>query len=92
MDEPLDTVGFNYCNKFFIHFYTMKFLNVYCQNRKTNVYISLDKIVLVSAQKNGSIIELQGSEPVFANTEAEELIRKINGETKASIGFKTAGN
>lgn len=70
----------------------MKFLNVYCQNRKTNVYISLDKIVLVSAQKNGSIIELQGSEPVFANTEAEELIRKINGETKASIGFKTAGN
>jgi hypothetical protein len=70
----------------------MKFLNVYCQNRKANLYISLDKIVLVSAQEHGSVIELQGSEPVFVNTEAEELIRKINGENKTAIGFKTAGN
>lgn len=70
----------------------MKFLNVYCENRKANVYISLDKIVLVSAMEGASVIEIQGSEPVRVNTDAEELIRKINGENKASIGFRTTGN
>jgi hypothetical protein len=70
----------------------MKFLNVYCENRKANVYISLDKIVLVSAQAHTSLIELQDAEPVRVNTEAEELIRQINGENKAAIGFRTAGN
>ena len=67
----------------------MKFLSVYCENRKANVYVSLEKIVLVSAQKGESVIELQGSDPVRVNTDAEELIRKINGENKAAIGFRT---
>ena len=67
----------------------MKFLSVYCENRKANVYVSLEKIVLVSAQKGESVIELQGSGPVRVNTDAEELIRKINGENKAAIGFRT---
>jgi hypothetical protein len=70
----------------------MKFINVYCENRKANVYISLDKIVLVSAQDQGSVIELQGSDPVKVNADAEELVRKINGENKAAIGFRTPGN
>jgi hypothetical protein len=70
----------------------MKFMNVYCENRKANVYISLDKIVLVSAKDEGSVIELQGSDPVRVNADAEELVRKINGENKAAIGFKTSGN
>jgi hypothetical protein len=70
----------------------MKFLNVYCESRKANVYVSLDKIVLVSAQNHESIIELQGSDPVRVNMEAEELIRKINGENKSSIGFRTTGS
>ena len=70
----------------------MKFLNVYCENRKTNVYISLDKIVLVYAQENAAVIELEGSSPVLVNTGAEELIRRINGENKAAIGFRTPGN
>lgn len=73
-------------------FTTMKFLNVYCENRKSNVYISLDKIVLVSVEGDISVIELEGSEPVRVNKDAEELIRKINGENKAAIGFRTTGN
>lgn len=67
-------------------------MNVYCENRKANVYISLDKIVLVAAQEKASIIELQGSDPVKVNADAEELVRKINGENKAAIGFRTSGN
>lgn len=67
-------------------------MNVYCENRKANVYMNLDKIVLVAAQEQGSIIELQGSDPVKVNADAEELVRKINGENKAAIGFKTSGN
>ncbi|MBO9681108.1 MAG: hypothetical protein J7502_00315 [Flavisolibacter sp.] len=70
----------------------MKFLNVYCENRKANVYISLDKIVLVSALEHASVIELQGSDPVRVNIDPEELVRKINGENKAAIGFRTTGN
>jgi len=70
----------------------MKFLNVYCESRKANVYVSLDKIVLVSVQGNISVIELEGSDPVRVNSDAEELIRKINGENKAAIGFRTTGN
>jgi hypothetical protein len=70
----------------------MKFLSVYCENRKTNVFVSLDKIVLVSAQEHASVIELQGSDPVQVNIEAEELVRKINGENKAAIGFRTKGD
>ena len=70
----------------------MKFLSVYCENRKAKVYVSLEKIVLVSAQKGESVIELQGSGPVRVNTDAEELIRKINGENKAAIGFRTKGD
>jgi hypothetical protein len=47
---------------------------------------------LVSAQNGESVIELQGSDPVRVNTDAEELIRKINGENKAAIGFRTKGD
>lgn len=70
----------------------MKFLNVYCENRKANVYASLDKIVLVSAQGKASVIELEGTDPILVNIDAEELIRKINGENKTAIGFRTTGN
>ncbi len=71
----------------------MKFLNVYCENRKAEVYISLDKIVLIKKEEEGnaSLIELEGSahEPVKISMPAEELIRKINGEDRIGIGFRT---
>ena len=70
----------------------MKFLNVFCENRKANVYINLDKIVLVSAHEQASVIELEGSDPVRVNIDTEELVRKINGENKTAIGFRTTGN
>jgi hypothetical protein len=36
----------------------MKFLNVYCENRKAEVYVSLDKIVLVQKlDEESSLIE-----------------------------------
>jgi hypothetical protein len=67
----------------------MKFLNVYCEKRKATVYISLDKIVLISANENGATIELQGVDSVHVATIAEELIRMVNGENKTAIGFRT---
>lgn len=66
----------------------MKFLHLYCEKRKANVYISLDKIVLVSSGNDMAIIEVQGAEPVHVNQSAEELVRMINGENKTSIGFR----
>ena len=70
----------------------MKFLNVYCENRKAEVYISLDKIVLIKKgdDENASLIELEGSghEPVKVSLAADELIRKINGEDRIGIGFR----
>jgi len=70
----------------------MKFLNVYCENRKAEVYISLDKIVLITKVdgENACLIELQGTEgPVKAIMPVEDLIRKINGEDRIGIGFRT---
>jgi hypothetical protein len=66
----------------------MKFLNVYCEKRRATVYISIDKIVLVSANEDHTIIELEGTEPVEVNRPAEELVRMLNGENKTSIGFR----
>lgn len=70
----------------------MKFLNVYCENRKAEVYISVDKIVLIRKgdDENASLIELEGSghEPVKVSLAAEDLIRKINGEDRIGIGFR----
>ena len=70
----------------------MKFLNVYCENRKTEVYISLDKIILIKKleEENACLIELEGShtEPVKAAMLSEDLIRKINGEDRSGIGFR----
>jgi hypothetical protein len=70
----------------------MKFLNVYCENRKAEVYISLDKIVLLKKleEENAVLIELEGSahEAVKVVMPAEELIRKINGEDRTGIGFR----
>ena len=70
----------------------MKFLNVYCENRKAEVYISIDKIVLIKKleEENACLIELDGNniEPVKAAMLSEDLIRKINGEDRIGIGFR----
>ena len=70
----------------------MKFLNVYCENRKAEVYISIDKIVLIKKleEENACTIELDGAnmEPVKAAMLSEDLIRKINGEDRIGIGFR----
>lgn len=70
----------------------MKFLNVYCENRKAEVYVSLDKIVLINKRDdNTALIELEGSahEPVKVLMPVSDLIRKINGEDRIGIGFRT---
>ena len=70
----------------------MKFLNVYCENRNAEVYISLDKIVLIKKlEEDKTLIELEGSahEAVKVAMSAEDLIRKINGEDRIGIGFRT---
>jgi hypothetical protein len=68
----------------------MKFLNVYCENRKAEVFISLDKIVLIQKEEEGCTIELEGgkSEAVKVLLTAEDLVRKINGEDRIGIGFR----
>jgi hypothetical protein len=69
----------------------MKFLNVFCENRKAEVYISLDKIVLLhKLDEENSLIELEGgkSEAVKVQMRSEDLVRKINGEDKVAIGFR----
>lgn len=70
----------------------MKFLNVYCENRKAEVYISLDKIVLIKKleEEQGCLIELDGNtiKPVKAAMLSEDIIRKINGEDRIGIGFR----
>ena len=70
----------------------MKFLNVYCENRKAEIYIPLDKIVLIKKGDDDTtaLIELEGTghEPVKVVMAAEDLIRKINGEDRIGIGFR----
>ena len=70
----------------------MKFLNVYCENRKAEIYLSLNKIVLIKKgeEENYTIIEIEGSqqEPVTVALSAEDLVRKINGEDRMGIGFR----
>ena len=69
----------------------MKFLNVYCENRKAEVFISLDKIVLITKiDEETSSVELEGgkTETVKVAMAAEELVRKINGEDRVGIGFR----
>ena len=68
----------------------MKFLNVHCENRKADVYISLDKIVLVQKlDEESSLLELDGEkEVVKVRMPADSLVRKINGEDKETIGFR----
>lgn len=70
--------------------YQMKFLNVYCENRKAEVYVSLDKIVLVQrVDAESSLLELAGEkEAVNVRMPADALVRKINGEDKMTIGFR----
>lgn len=70
----------------------MKFLNVYCEFRKAEVFISLDKIVLIQkAEEGSSVIELEGEtvSAVKVTMPAEELVRKINGENREGIGFRS---
>jgi hypothetical protein len=70
----------------------MKFLHVYCENRKAEVYIALDKIVLIKKGEDDTttVVELEGTghEPVKVNMPSEDLIRKINGEDRIGIGFR----
>ena len=72
----------------------MKFLNVYCENRKAEVYVALDKIVLIrkGEDDNTTIIELEGTghDPVKVTMTAQDLVRKINGEDRVGIGFRTS--
>jgi hypothetical protein len=74
-----------------LNLYTMKFLSIHCENRKATVYVSLDKIVLITMLEGeeACLIELGESEPVKVKMPAEELVRKINGEDKTAIGFRT---
>ena len=66
----------------------MKFLNLYCEKRKATVYISLEKIVLVTAYEGSTEIELEGIDPVEVRIPAEELVRMLNGENKTAVGFR----
>ena len=69
----------------------MKFLNVYCERRKAEVFIAIDKIVLIAqAEKEGNCYVKLLDDSVEVAITAEELIRKINGENRAGIGFRTA--
>ena len=70
----------------------MKLLPVFCALRKAEVYINPDKIVLLTKAPDGSsLIELEGDRdhPVQVAMTPEDLVRKINGEDKAAIGFRT---
>ena len=70
----------------------MKFLNVYCENRKTQVYINLDKIVMVTKTEAEDVcqieLESRNETPVKVGMNAEDLIRKINGKDRMGIGFR----
>lgn len=69
----------------------MKLLNVYCEVRKADVYISLDKIILLTkADEQTTLLQLEGGgEAVRVALPADEIVRKINGEDRAGIGFRT---
>ncbi len=71
----------------------MKFLNVYCEDRKEEVYINIEKIVMITklADADECRIDLEGSDAsmVRVATSAEDLIKKINGEDKVAVGFRT---
>lgn len=66
----------------------MKFLNVFCEDRKAEVFISLDKILLLQKQEEGCLVEVDGTKAIRVRMPAEELVRKINGEDKTTIGFR----
>lgn len=68
----------------------MKFLNVYCENRKAEVYVNVDRIVMVQrVDDDNSLLMVDGTEePVKISQPADGLIRKINGEDKVTIGFR----
>lgn len=75
-----------------LHFYSMKLLNVFCENRKAEVFVNLDKIILITKlDDHSSLVELEGGgkDAVKVALSAEDLVRKINGEDKVSIGFRT---
>lgn len=69
----------------------MKFLNVYCENRKAEVFIPVEKIVLLTKlDEANSLIGVEGgaTEAVKVAMAAEDLVKKINGEDKVTIGFR----
>jgi hypothetical protein len=73
----------------------MKFLKVRCERRNTLVFINLHKIVLLASPQNDiTLIEVEGLSDnkgaVEVHQPAEEIIRMINGEDKAAIGFRAA--
>lgn len=68
----------------------MKFLHVFCEKRKADVFISLDKILLIQKEEEGCRVEVDGLEAVVVKMAAEDLVRKINGEDKMTIGFRTS--
>lgn len=79
------------CYLSILQFYQMKFLNVYCEYRKAEVFVSVDKIVLIEKLFDGrSRIQLVDgkSESVKVAMAAEDLVKKINGEDKMTIGFR----
>lgn len=75
----------------------MKFLNVYCESRGASVFISIDKVVMLTkAEINGNEVCLidvdglnDGKGPVEVHIPAEQIVRMINGEDKVRIGFRT---
>jgi hypothetical protein len=69
----------------------MKFLNVYCESRKAEVFVNVDKIMLITKLDEAhSLLELEGgkADVVKVAMTAEDLVKKINGEDKVTIGFR----
>ena len=74
----------------------MKFLHVYCERRNTSVFLNLAKIVLISKKEaegmeERCLIEMEGIDEkgtIEVRKSAEELVRMIHGEDKATIGFR----
>jgi hypothetical protein len=75
----------------------MKFLNVHCFRRKTDVFINIERITLLSRtvvnDTEACLIEIAGLDdgkgPVEVHIPVEQVIRMINGDDKVKIGFRT---
>lgn len=73
------------------YLHSMKFLNVYCDIRQADVYVNLDKVVLLQKLTDEwSLIVVEGTpdQPIKVAMPVAELIRRLNGEDRAGVGFR----